>query len=353
MRSSRPASFAIFAVLFAGIILALPSGSAAPDEHIVVVEADPRPSQVHKLKFIDSFPKEADEAKGIYFAQAQRLSADRQGRMCITDQRTCQIFVFDGDGHFLQRVGRCGQGPGEFNMPGRAFLTNGRLAVLDVGNARIQYFDEKGIYESSFRLAKNYNDMFVGDDGTIYAMTIGRWSEDLIDALSPEGEKRFSFARAPEASKGGSIRNRLLLSISPDNEIFAAHWFAPIVQVFSARGELKTTFEIRYKPMQEKLARNASLRNKVQPGGGRNIGQSLIEAIWATASGFFILHQGAPGRTDILEFRRDGTFVKDLVAPASEGTYSAALAIREDQGNRRFYVLQGGAENRVDILSEK
>jgi hypothetical protein len=319
---------------------------------VVAIKVDPLPSQTKQLKFLDSFPKDKDEPSGIYFAQAQTLSHDHQGRIYVTDLRGCQIFVFSPDGGLLRKIGRSGQGPGEFNFPGKAALARGQLVVLDVGNMRIQFFSQDGQFVRSARLLRTYADMTAAKDGTIYAVTAGNEPGDLIDTLGAEGERLSSFGRPPESVERGLASPRSWLAMSPKDELFVAYWFAPIVQVYSLGGELKVTFEIRYEPMLKKLSHNPS-RNQVAPGGGRRIGQSIIEAIDVSESSFFILHRGTQGRIDILEIKRDGTFLRDFWTRRSDDYYPMGLAVHEAGGMKTFYLLQIGPENRVDVFVAK
>lgn len=345
--------------LVAALVVVVPSGSAVrphaavmPETLTITIKVNPSPAQSTEIRLSNSFPMEKDEAGDVFFSQAQFLSSDPRGRIYVTDIRTCQVFVFDPEGNFLRKIGRPGQGPGEFNKPARALMSRNLLAVLDGGNTRVQYFDEKGQFARSARLAKNYVDMAIALDGTIYGVTSRKQPGDMIDALSAAGERLFSFGRPPDSVAGGQGPSQSRLSMSPRDELFVAYWFAPIVQIYSPGGELRTVFEIQYKPMQDKLARNPAMK-KAMPGGGRAVGESIIEAIYVTESSFLILHRGSQGRIDILESKKDGTFLRDYWTVQTPDYYPMGLVVRDAGGKKVFYLLQVFPENRVDVFYEQ
>jgi hypothetical protein len=136
----------------------------------------------------------------------------------------------------------------------------------------------------------------------------------MIDAIDADGRAHASFGNPRQTLSDGSGPRSCWLSMSPSDELFVAYWFSPVVQVYSAAGELRSVFEIQYKPMQDKLSRNQA-QAKTAPGGGRVIGQSIIEAIWTTEAGFFILHrdlQGIQKGRDLREGLLDGPNVRIL-----------------------------------------
>jgi hypothetical protein len=73
----------------------------------------------------------------------RQIVVDR-GRVYFVDSR--DIVVYDlADGLFLKRIGKLGQGPGEFAMgPKRLSVSGDRLVVQ--GSFRFQFFDLKGVY---------------------------------------------------------------------------------------------------------------------------------------------------------------------------------------------------------------
>ena len=343
----------------ATLVLYIAAGAAhlspagcTPETQVTKIKVNPAPSLSTEIRFVSSFPTDKDEAKEIIFSQAQHLSSDPQGRIYVSDVRACQVFVFGSDGRFLLKFGGPGQGPGDFNMPGKAVWSQGLLAVLDRGNSRVQYFDEKGRYAKAVKLTKGYSDFAIGKDGTIFAATFRGGPPEMIDAVGTDGETRFSFGRPPEALAGGAGPLFAWLGMSPPDDLFVAYWFSPVVQVYSAAGELKSVFEVQYKPMQDKLSRNQA-QTKTAPGGARVIGQSIIEAIWVAEEVFFILHRDSVGRVDILEFSRDGTFLRDYWTVQTSEYYPRGLMVREDGAKKTFYLLQASPENKVDVYIEK
>lgn len=352
MRPQRTALLSILLISWAGFLSHAPPALLAPDKQIKSIRVAPLPSQKKQLRLLRSFPQETDESRGVFLTRAHRFSVDGQGRSTVTDQGACKIFIFDQDGELFRVFGGCGQGPGDFHFAGRAFFEGVQWIALDVGNARLQFFDEKGRFVNSSRLARNYDDMAIGNDGTVYAFTMKALSADLIDALDPRGKKLFSFGELPAIVKKQGIIPRFFLDMGPKNELFAAYWFAPVVQVYTAGGELSTTFEIRYQPMMDKFSSNPS-GDEIVPGGARRLGQSIIEAIEVTEAGFFLLHRNAQGQVDILEFRRDGTFVRDYWAVPSADYFPIEMAVHVDQGKKQFFLLQASPDNRIDIFVEK
>lgn len=325
---------------------------STPETAVTKISVISLPSRTKEIRFLRSFPTEKDEAKEVFFSQAQDITSDPQGRIYVTDVKANQVLVFDPEGRFLRKIGGPGQGPGEFNMAGRALWTSGGLAVLDRSNSRVQYFDDRGWFRRSLKLTKSYVEMAIGTDGTIFAFNMRGGPGEMIDAIDADGRAHASFGNPPQTLSDGSGPRFCWLSMSPSEELFVAYWFFPIIQVYSAKGELKSVFEIQYKPMQDKLARNPA-NSKTTAGGARVIGQSIIEAIWTTEAGFFILHRDLQGRVDILEFKRDGTFVRDYWTAQTSEYYPRGLMVREDSNKKMFYLLQAIPENRVDVYIEK
>lgn len=342
----------ILFLFFATSTVRLSPDVSTPETAVTKISVISLPSRTKEIRFLRCFPTEKDEAKEVFFSQAQDITSDPQGRIYITDVKANQVLVFDPEGRFLRKIGGPGQGPGEFDMAGRALWTSGGLAVLDRSNSRVQYFDDRGWFRRSLKLTKSYVEMAIGTDGTIFAFNMRGGPGEMIDAIDADGRAHASFGNPRQTLSDGSGPRSCWLSMSPSEELFVAYWFSPVVQVYSAAGELRSVFEIQYKPMQDKLSRNQA-QAKTAPGGGRVIGQSIIEAIWTTEAGFFILHRDLQGRVDILEFKRDGTFVRDYWTAQTSEYYPRGLIVREDGNKKMFYLLQAIPENRVDVYIEK
>ena len=84
---------------------------------------------------------------------------------------TARISRFRADGTFLDSFGEFGSGPGQFSIPhAMAFDSENRLFVVDRGNNRIQIFTEDYEHIGSWHQFGRPNDIFIGEDDTIYAI---------------------------------------------------------------------------------------------------------------------------------------------------------------------------------------
>jgi hypothetical protein len=80
-----------------------------------------------------------DLPDGIYFEsfeQAWSIARDSAGVLYFADFGANHIKVFDADGTFQRIMGRQGAGPAEFNTPYFTTISDDRLVVWDMGNAR-------------------------------------------------------------------------------------------------------------------------------------------------------------------------------------------------------------------------
>jgi hypothetical protein len=323
------------------------SGQETAVTKISVPSLPPRSSEMRLLR---SFPAEKDEVNDVFLTQAHYFSADSNGRIYVSDVKAGQVFVFEKDGRFVTKIGRPGQGPGEFNLVGRPLPTSRGLAVLDRSNSRIQYFDDRGRFAGSLRLAKSCGDMAIGTDGTAFVLSTPNVSGEMISAISADGQTKATFGLPPQALLSKTSVHVCWPKMGPGDELFIAYWFLPFVQVYSSAGELRSVFEFQYRPIQERLAKNEA-QAKAVPGGGRAIGEAIIEAIDVDENGFYILYRGK--RTEILEFRRDGTFVRTYWTAQAPDYYPRGLLVLNDGGQRAFYLLQIAPENKVDVFIEK
>ncbi len=72
------------------------------------------------------------------------VDIDKDGKIYVLDWKARQILVFNGEGKYLRRIGKKGQGPGEFQAVGAIkVLPTNQLAVYDstLGRLSIFYLD--------------------------------------------------------------------------------------------------------------------------------------------------------------------------------------------------------------------
>lgn len=106
------------------------------------------------------------------FTAVTEFDVDARGRTWVFDRPSASIFIFGPDGRLERRFGRSGSGPGEFRQDnGMVFLPDGRLALWDSQNARVNFFSADGDFLQSWTHAAGFstNEGLVADTaGNVY-----------------------------------------------------------------------------------------------------------------------------------------------------------------------------------------
>jgi len=98
---------------------------------------------------------EAEGREENMFQQARYIAVDELENIYILDRNAGDIKVFDGRGEYLRTIGRKGQGPGEFILPGQIFIQDRKeLLVYDDGDRSFSYFTLDGDFIKSKNISK-------------------------------------------------------------------------------------------------------------------------------------------------------------------------------------------------------
>lgn len=111
-----------------------------------------------------SIGKEDDD--NYLFFRAVAVALDGEKNIYVVDMGNYRVQKFDDQGKYLQTIGGKGQGPGEFSGPmGICFDNLGNLYVREY--KKIQVFDRYGDFIRSFPLDHNLVDYAVDDEGCL------------------------------------------------------------------------------------------------------------------------------------------------------------------------------------------
>ena len=303
-----------------------------------------------------SFPTKELEKKDIYLYRGQRFSSDSVGNIYVTCLGDHQILKFDSRGDFVGRIGREGQGPGEFQGPNHAVTWKNRLIVLDNFRRNIQILDTKGVYIDGF-VAKSCWDLVVSDSGLICIAPALIQSDEnsyLTEIYSQEGEMKNSFGKPKDLKRSYTSRNRTRLATNNKDELIMAfqHW--PIIRKYSLDGELKAEYTVEHKIMKENAEFNQLQQTKPSKVGEPSSFKRVIDGIDILGGKVYLLFSSHPDfKFEILELDKDMNVIKTYTYKHSEWHYYSDFLVKEQEGEMLFYILQSAPDNRVDVFGIK
>jgi sugar lactone lactonase YvrE len=88
---------------------------------------------------------ELEGADAYTFGNVVSMTVAGDGALYVLDEQAKKVRKYDATGRHVLDIGRSGSGPGELKQPHSLdFLPDGRLAVRDFGNARINFYNATG-----------------------------------------------------------------------------------------------------------------------------------------------------------------------------------------------------------------
>lgn len=133
-----------------------------------------------------------------FFFSVADVKVAPDGSIYVADKLGFAVSKYDAKGNLLRRVGRRGQGPGEFaGGPVHLALLNGDVLVSDLMTYQTTHrFDADLNYIERLQMV-NPNDMDVGADGNIYISSpefLSEHADQYVSVYSPEGILKTTFS---------------------------------------------------------------------------------------------------------------------------------------------------------------
>ena len=150
-----------YSLLRGGEHLRTPFGIAAdPEGNVYVSDTDLQTILVYdpRGKFTHYIKKRRGNES--YFAAPWGIAVDPvMQHIYVCDRLRHMVFILDKKGRILRRIGKRfgGDGPGEFRYPTQVIAAGAEIAVLDLGNLRIQILDAQGQFRKEIKLGYTNN----------------------------------------------------------------------------------------------------------------------------------------------------------------------------------------------------
>lgn len=159
------------------LLLCACSGKVAQRQAIVIDLMDAKDSIPYSV-FVDSIetiPLETTDSCLIGGIQDIVVTNDR---FFVFDQKMQTIWAFDRQGRFINRIGKRGNGPGEYvRISQIEYDTKKQMIVLLIWN-RLVYYTPDGRYVKSEELPMGVNDFKLLPDGGLILSKIGETGDD-------------------------------------------------------------------------------------------------------------------------------------------------------------------------------
>ncbi len=176
---------------------------------------------------------------------------DSKGNFIVADgTHQNNVWIFSSDGHFIQNLGRQGQGPGEYSTPLKLDLNpEGDIILVDYLGRRLIFYDRNYQYKNQILVkGRMYRSVHVNHKNEIfmYEGMVGPMVREVFDTikkLNNDGETILSFAPIPEevfkflfsCSNDG-------MAIDKDNFIYEMNPLFYRIRKYTSDGQLVKSF---------------------------------------------------------------------------------------------------------------
>jgi hypothetical protein len=210
------------------------------------------------------------------------IDADSQGNIHVLDRQECVIKVYDPKGGFIRSVGRRGQGPGEFERPGRLFIDlSDRIIVGDPYRYQILFFDPPDIFKKSIRIENYLLNVALSGDGTIifeYSKTAENGQQILISRLRGDGEiedtifsqDQYWPARISNDNFTYDFPYLVRWSLDAEGKLLIGTGISYEIQAFSQEGGLLYKFDLDINPVDVSGKEYEKIKDNLKPMRGPN-----------------------------------------------------------------------------------
>jgi len=293
-RNRASTTQALLAIFTAYFLLGV--GIAQARQEVPVIENGFRGSLSDGPSLVEKAVAGLDGPEESLLFRPVNILFDAEGNLYVADSGQHGILIFGRDGKFKSRIGREGDGPGEFRMPAVSYFSwEGELVVEDPGNGRRSFFNLDG----EFLRSESLGPVFMagspipkvageyvrpGQGAVIMRMTMGGSDEEpeepgLVEVIDSEGNVKLKIGTRKEHEDRmiSMLLNRVSMDYSPPNHVVITFQNANEIHVYNkSTGALERiiTRRLSFNPKEPKM--EMVTERTTSPGGGMSIEARLV-----------------------------------------------------------------------------
>ncbi len=305
------------------------------------------------------------EGEGVYaFSRIGGIDVDAEGRIYVLERGDAAVRVFDPNGVYMRNIGRKGQGPGETEMPAYVHITaQDEVYVYDLSTLRSVIYALDGTFvrqKSAGQLALPVAMDSRGNLLAAYAMAPPPLGGKLLQRFDPD----FRFATVIARGEQGSdkvfdiIRPTCFACVTPADAIVWGHSKEYVLHVLDPDGRLMRRIEKTYDPPKITSEDKARYREAYADAVRRGFRLKFYDH-FPCFSGLFA---DDGGRIFVKTYERIERTAEDTYYDVfdADGKYIAKLALRVDLSagsvwkKHKLYAVESDAKgfpviNRYDV----
>lgn len=171
--SRRPAFVSLFIIVFStgwSQVSLSWKGKIATQDGVKIVDNPDRPCGGDLRLELREDLVITERSAGCDFGGLSSLFVDDDGCIFVLDNKNCRLLKFDSDGKLLLKIGKRGQGPGEFQDPERFIVDAAGGAIVSDGQ-RLHFFEPGSRYQRSLTMDHLIHEFLPANDGGFIAVS--------------------------------------------------------------------------------------------------------------------------------------------------------------------------------------